>query len=93
VTVTALDSEVRRGFPLHLYGQVSSAGAPCLHLRVDVLLTGPTLLQGVVVGSLSTDEQGKYDGAVVIPRDLSLGDYDVSVVTPGDARCAPGKTK
>ncbi|MFO0755271.1 MAG: transglutaminase-like domain-containing protein [Byssovorax sp.] len=93
VTVTAIDSDVRRGLPLHLQGQVSQAGAPCSHLRVDVLLTGPALQSGVVVGSISTDDQGHFDGAVVIPRDFSLGDYDLLVATPGDARCAPGRTR
>ena len=57
---------------------------------MDVLLSGATLVQSVVVGSLSTDEQGRYDGAVVIPRDFALGDYDLVVATPGDSRCAPG---
>ncbi len=90
VTVTAIDSDVRRGLPLHLQGQVSSSGAPCPHLRVDVLLSGATLVQSVMVGSLSTDDQGRYDGAVVIPRDFALGDYDLVVATPGDSRCAPG---
>jgi hypothetical protein len=55
-----------------------------------VLLSGPSLVQSVMVGSLSTDEQGRYDGAVVIPRDFSLGDYELVVATPGDNRCAPG---
>ncbi|MEO7332072.1 MAG: transglutaminase domain-containing protein [Minicystis sp.] len=93
ITVTAIDSDVRRGLPLHLQGQVASSGAPCSHLRVDVLLTGASLPSGVVVGSLSTDDKGHFDGAVVIPRDFSLGDYDLLVATPGDARCAPGRTK
>ena len=93
ITVTAIDSDVRRGLPLRLQGQVLSSGAPCSHLRVDVLLTGASLPSGVVVGSLSTDDKGRFDGAVVIPRDFSLGDYDLLVATPGDARCAPGRTK
>jgi Transglutaminase-like superfamily len=93
VTVSAIDGDVRRGIPFHLQGLVSTAGAPCPHLRVDVLLTGGTLQQGVMIGSLSTDEQGKYDGAVVIPRDFALGDYDLVVATPGDNRCAPGRSK
>ena len=29
------------------------------------------------IGSLSTDDRGRYDGAVVIPRDFALGDYDL----------------
>lgn len=93
VVVTAIDSDVRRGLPLHLQGRVSTAGAACPHLRVDVLLTSPLLPQGAVIGSLSTNEQGKFDGAVVIPRDFSLGDYDLAVATPGDARCGAGRTK
>ena len=66
---------------------------PCAHVRVDVVLTGPAVASGAVVGSLSTDEKGRYDGAIVIPRDFALGDYELVVTTPGDARCGPGKSK
>jgi hypothetical protein len=103
VTVNAIDGDVRRGVPLHLQGQVHSGGAPCGHLRVDVILVshveraaagGSSVPpQGATIGSLSTDEHGKYDGAVVIPRDFSLGDYDLLVQTPGDLRCGAGKTR
>ncbi|WP_437783136.1 transglutaminase-like domain-containing protein [Sorangium sp. So ce1097] len=92
VVVTALDKDIRRGFPLHLQGQVSSNGAPCAHVRVDVILRGTSAPQGVTVGSLSTDERGRYDDAVVIPREVALGEYDLVVATPGDARCKPGRT-
>ncbi len=68
VTVAAIDSDVRRGFPFHVQGSVATSGAPCSHLRVDVLLTSPQLQQGIVIGSLSTDDRGRFDGAVVIPR-------------------------
>jgi hypothetical protein len=93
VTIGAIDSDARRGLPLHLQGQVSSAGAACAHVRVDVVLIGPGVPQGAVVGSLSTDDRGRYDGAIVIPRDFALGDYDLGVATPGDARCGAGKSK
>ena len=93
VAVTAIDSDVRRGFPFHVQGTVATSGAPCSHLRVDVVLTSPQLQQGIVIGSLSTDEQGRFDGAVVIPRDFSLGDYDLVVATVGDNRCAPGRSR
>ncbi len=109
VSVTAIDGDVRRGLPLHVKGQVQSAGAPCAHLRVDVVLAGHVERGGArrsergpgqatpappvsLIGSLSTDERGRYDGAVVVPRDLSLGDYDLVVQTPGDARCGAGRT-
>jgi hypothetical protein len=102
VTVAAIDGDVRRGLPLHLKGTVQRAGAPCAHLRVDVLLVqhlergrggGQAPAQGSPIGSLSTDERGQYDGAVVVPRDLVLGDYDLIVQTPGDLRCGAGRTK
>lgn len=93
VTVAAIDSDVRRGYPFHVQGAVATSGAPCSHLRVDVVLTSPQLQQGIVIGALSTDEQGRFDGAVVIPRDFSLGDYDLVVATGGDNRCAPGRSR
>lgn len=106
VTVGAIDGDVHRGLPLHLQGTVAGAGSPCAHLRVDVVLqsraphgrdassSAPAgLLPGTPIGSLSTDERGRYDGAVVVPRDLALGDYDLVVQTPGDARCGAGRTK
>lgn len=105
VTVTAIDGDVRRGLPLHLQGQVALAGGggACAHLRVDVILLGSasrshtqgasTAPVGTAIGSLSTDERGRFDGAVVIPRDLGLGEYDLVIQTPGDARCGPGRTR
>jgi hypothetical protein len=92
VSVIAIDKDIRRGLPLHLQGQVSSDGGPCGHVRVDVILRSEVLPQGAVIGSLSTDERGRYDGAVVVPRDFSVGDYDLVVTTPGDVRCGPGRT-
>jgi len=102
VAVGAIDGDVRRGLPLHLAGTVAQKGAPCAHLRVDVVLVqhlerrgggASADAPGVTIGSLSTDARGKYDGAVVVPRDLALGDYDLVVVTPGDATCGAGRTK
>jgi hypothetical protein len=58
-----------------------------------VLLRGPVAPEGIVIGSLSTDEHGAYDGSVVIPRELSLGEYDLSLRTPGGASCSAGVSK
>ncbi len=93
ITVDAIDKDIRRGLPLHLSGEVTSSAGPCSHVRVDVVLIGPELPQGAVVGSLSTDDKGAYDGAVVIPRDFGVGDYELLVTTPGDARCAASQSK
>jgi 5-hydroxyisourate hydrolase-like protein (transthyretin family) len=72
---------------------VKAAGAPCAYVRVDVVLFSGAVKQGAAVGSLSTDEQGRFDGAVVIPRDFGLGEYRLVVETPGDARCRAGRSK
>jgi hypothetical protein len=106
LAVGAIDGDAHRGLPLHLQGHVTANGAPCAHLRVDVVLvsrmarssrgeraTGSAVTGGTTIGSLSTDERGHYDGAVVVPRDLALGDYELVVQTPGDARCGAGRTK
>ncbi len=93
VIVTAIDSDVRRSVPLHLQGKVLSSGAPCPHLRIDVVIAGASVSNGATIGSLSTNDVGVFDGAVVIPKDFPLGDYDLVLQTPGDARCGPGRSK
>lgn len=91
VTVDTLDHDVFRGLPLHLKGRVKAEGRVCPNLRVDVVvLVGQGRTQRRV-GSLSTDERGVYDGAVVLPRDLPIGDHELLVTTRGDGECGPGQ--
>ncbi len=85
----ARDTRLYRGAPLVLTGVVESDGEPCSHARVDVSLVsgkGPPRK----IGALAADAEGRYRGAVVIPLDTGVGDYDVLVSTPGDARCGAG---
>lgn len=95
IQVIPVDTEVRRGFPFHVRGEAKSNGAPCAHIRVDVVFVSDAISRGIPIGSLSTDEQGHFEGAVVIPRDLTLGDYGIRMETPGDAaaRCPARQTK
>lgn len=95
VRVSPIEAEARRGFPFHLGGDIQSDSAPCPHVRVDVFLAGenPSSPVTALVGSLSTDEKGHFEGAVVIPRDFTLGEYRLVVKTPGDARCPPGVSR
>ena len=93
VIVGDLESRVLRGAPMRVHGEIKSAGSPCPHVRVDVLLVSPEAPQGAAVGSLSTDDRGTYDGPVVVPSDFHLGSYELLVQTPGDAVCAPGESK
>ena len=93
VTVGQIETRVLRGAPMRVLGEVKSGGAPCAHVRVDVLLISAQSPQGAAVGSLSTDDSGNFDGPVVVPSDFHLGNYDLLVSTPGDAQCAPGESQ
>ncbi len=93
ITIGSMGSDVRRGMPLKLDGRVRSSGNACANVRIDVLLRGSSAPAGVPIGSLSTNEQGVYDGAVVVPRELPLGEYEVVVRTPGGGRCGAGETR
>ncbi len=93
VVLDKTDREARRGKPTHVRGRVSSASGPCTRLRLDVVMVASGGTRSVRVGSLSTDDDGQFDGAVVMPRDLAAGDYDLVVETPGDARCRASRSQ
>lgn len=87
------ESQVRRGEPLKLHGRVVADGDGCSHARVDVKLESSSG-RSIPIGSLAADESGRFSGAVVVPlARIDVGDYDVVVSTPGDARCGPGSAK
>ncbi len=88
-----IDKDIFRGKPVRLRGSVTADGAPCANVRVDVLLHGAGMSREHRVGSLSTDEKGVYDGAVVLPRDMPVGDYELVIATPGNKRCGPGRAQ
>jgi hypothetical protein len=82
-------SDVRRGEPLIVSGRVTADGEGCPRVRVDFALKNAS---GSVtpIQSLSSDEQGRYSGAIVVPLGVDVGDYEVVVSTPGGERCGQG---
>lgn len=89
VTAELASTEARRGSALHVKGTAVADGEPCKHVRVEVVLR--SLERGeLVLGALATDDAGRYEGDIVIPSNLPLGDWDVLVRTWGDARCGSG---
>lgn len=92
VTMTLASPDARRGAPLRLRGTITAEGAPCGHVTLEVLLRGRENKE-VVIGQLATDERGAYDGALVLPAAVPLGDYDLRARTSGDARCGVGHTR
>ena len=84
--------DARRGAPLPVRGNVSSDGEVCGHVAVEIVLRSRTN-GDLPVGVLATDERGNYDGALVLPPNVPLGDYEARARTLGDARCGRGETK
>lgn len=92
VELSVVEKTVRRGSTLRVSGKVSQAGRACSNVRVDVVVTSEDT-PGRVIGSLSSDDDGAFEGTAVVPRDLAAGDYDVLVVTRGDKRCGAGRSE
>jgi hypothetical protein len=91
LTLTLASSDAHRGAPLHVRGTVTSEGEPCGHVTLDVVLRSRQHGE-MVLGVLATDERGAYDGSIVIPFTLPLGDWEVAARTYGDQRCGRGST-
>lgn len=92
LTLTATGQDARRGAPFRIRGQVSAEGEPCPHVAVEILLHSKSH-GDLPVGLLATDERGNYDGALVLPPTVPLGDYEAHARTAGDGRCGRGRTK
>lgn len=92
LAVTLVTGQVKRGEPLAVSGKVDSEGEGCRGVRVDFALRGESG-RLVPIQSLSAGDDGKYDGAIVIPPNLEVGEYELVVSTPGDARCGTGTTE
>ncbi|MBI4705608.1 MAG: transglutaminase domain-containing protein [Deltaproteobacteria bacterium] len=90
LTIESLDRDLFRGRPLHLQGRASAAGRSCPSLRVDVVIALGGGAGERRIGSLSTDGRGVFDGAVVLPRELPVGDHELYVTTAGGGDCGPG---
>jgi len=92
VAIALAGAEAHRGAPFRIRGQVSSDGEPCGHVSVEIVLRSRG--QGdIVIGQLATDERGAYDGAIVLPSAVALGEYEVRARTWGDGRCGTGSSR
>lgn len=91
VTLDVQGPDARRGAPLRIKGEVRADGETCGSVPVDIVLRG-TAGGGsgageLVVGQLATDGRGVYDGSLVLPITVPLGEYELHARTAGDARC------
>jgi hypothetical protein len=92
VKLASVDVDAHRGAPFHVAGEVSAEGEPCAHVVVEILLRDVKKGRLMPLGSIATDARGAYEGALVVPAEVPLGDYDVIAQTAGDARCGKGST-
>ncbi|MSP25141.1 MAG: transglutaminase domain-containing protein [Myxococcales bacterium] len=90
VLVESIDRDVFKGKPLRLRGRAEADGAVCANVRIDVLLDAGGIERRI--GSLATDDGGIFDGEVVVPLDVPVGDHRLFAATPGNRRCGPGRS-
>ena len=91
VTLKLSGTEARRGAPLPFSGTISAEGAPCASLPVEIFLRTRSG-ESIPIGALSTNDQGAFAGAFVLPPSVPLGDYEAHARTLGDKRCGRGET-
>jgi hypothetical protein len=91
LSVKIEDSEVRRGEPLKVSGRVMADGKGCARVRVDFGLKNSGRV--TQIQSMSSDEQGRYSGVIVVPLGIEVGDYELVVSTEGDSRCGSGSVE
>ena len=89
VELRVANADVRRGTPLQVSGHVTSASLPCPGARVDIALQTP---EGtVLIGSVPTDRDGRFDSRVTVPFDIDVGEYVLRASTPGAGECGPSE--
>ncbi len=68
---------------------MTAEGTACGRVLVELGLRDGRGLD-LPLGALATDDEGKYDGTLMVPTAVPLGDYDLYVRTSGDTRCGRG---
>jgi transglutaminase-like putative cysteine protease len=91
IRLTFVQKEIFRNQAVELEGKVDSPAGACAFVRVDAILSAEH--QEIPLGSLATDDGGRFQGAVVVPPSVPVGDYELVLVTPGDARCGRGRVE
>jgi len=93
IELEVTEKSIRRGKALKVKGKVIGAQTTCRNVRVDIVVRHEDQQGPRTIGSLSTDDDGLFEGSVVVPRDITAGDYDVFVTTRGDKRCGAGRSE
>jgi hypothetical protein len=81
---------VRLGAPVNVRGDVESGGDPCGRVTVEISLREGRGGRSLLIGSLATDDAGKFSGVLIVPFEVPAGDYDVVAHAPVATGCAEG---
>lgn len=94
VAISLGGKEALRGARVRVTGSIEAQGAACPQVRVDLFLEpgSGAVRDRIPVGTLVTNDEGRYDGHVVIPFTVPPGDYDVRASTPGSPACGEGQS-
>jgi hypothetical protein len=75
-----------RGARLHVRGSVSADGDACPFSRVDLTLRARDG-RAFSLGSVPTDDGGRFAADLTVPLQVEVGDYTLSGRTPGAGVC------
>ena len=91
--VASTERTTYRGKELLVSGEFLTNKSDCKNVSVFLSLQkkGPTL-QSHAVGTLLSDNEGKFSGSVLVPTSLEVGDYTLFVRTNGNESCPPGES-
>ncbi|MGC4068539.1 MAG: transglutaminase-like domain-containing protein [Polyangiaceae bacterium] len=91
VLVRPSSERIVRGETLKLDGSVASTTASCEGASVQLsLVRGDRAYASI---STTSDGKGRFSAALVIPSDLSLGDYEIRVSSRATARCSSARAR
>ncbi len=77
-----------RGARVAVVGRIAEVSGSCPLRKVRVLLRSS---DGNVqaLGVLVADERGHFEGQLVVPNNVPVGDYDLYVTSPAEGECRP----
>ena len=84
------ETDVRRGAPVDVRGNVQNGSDPCGRVTVEIALRDAQGDRPLPIGTLATDEDGRFAGVLIVPFDVPAGDYEVVAHTPSEGGCAEG---
>lgn len=83
-------ASVLRGLQLDVSGIIAEpSGQGVAGLRVEVSFAAKARRDRMLLGVSVTGKDGRFAGSFGIPPDLQVGDYQLIVITPGDAQHSP----